>query len=387
LQKVRKADPIVASETCSFFDKIIKSTIICCAGALSFHSLEMNIMQNFSDWVQFAVSSAVVILFLLILLSILMLIMKRTKKAAKTGFAVEHLNELWRHNEDLIRSAVLPRKQFSALVKEREKQDKEKSKSQNTLSATSDDKKVFVIDFEGDVTATECNALRDIVSALISVATGKDEVVVRLESPGGVVHGYGLAASQLARLKERNIHLTVCVDKVAASGGYMMACVADKIVAAPFAFLGSIGVVSSTPNFNRLLKKHDIDFVEQTAGEHKRTLSLFGELNESKKAKHQQDLEVIHGLFKQHIARHRPKVDINSVATGEVWLGTPALELGLVDEIRTSDDLLISLGKNAEVYLIKSEREQNWKTKLMRQLFSLMMNFDSSPLNKLRVQR
>jgi serine protease SohB len=378
---------MIAAVTWSFFDKIIKFGRIPDNGASSFHTLELNIMQTFSDWVQFAVSSAVVLLFLLILLSLLVLIIKRTKKVSKTRFAVEHLNELWRDNEDLIRSAVLPRKQYSALVKEREKQEKEKSKSQNPVSESSSEKKVFVIDFEGDVTATECNALRDIVSALISVATGKDEVVVRLESPGGVVHGYGLAASQLARLKERNIHLTVCVDKVAASGGYMMACVADKIIAAPFAFIGSIGVVSSMPNFNRLLKKHDIDFVEQTAGEHKRTLSLFGELNDSKMAKHQHDLEVIHSIFKQHVARHRPQVDINLVATGEVWLGIPALDLGLVDEIRTSDDLLITLGKNAEVYLIKSEREQNWKTKLMKQLFSLMMNSESFPFTKLSMQK
>ena len=344
-------------------------------------------MQNFSDWVQFAVSSAVVILFLLILLALLSLLLKRGRKAERTGFTIEHLNELWTHNEDRIRSAILPRKQFTALVKDREKQEKEREKVKSKDSDThpASNKKVFVVDFEGDVTATECNALRDIVSALISVAKHEDEVVVRLESPGGVVHGYGLAASQLARLKDRKIHLTVCVDKVAASGGYMMACVADKIVAAPFAFIGSIGVLSSMPNFNRLLKKHDIDFVEQTAGEHKRTLSLFGELNDSKKAKHQQDLEVIHGLFKQHVAHHRPKVDINTVATGEVWLGQIARDMGLVDEILTSDDLLTGLGKNADVYLIKSEREQNWKTKLMKQLFQMVMNFETSPLSKLRM--
>ncbi|NBX18613.1 MAG: protease SohB [Proteobacteria bacterium] len=348
-------------------------------------------MQNFSDWVQFAVSAAVVILFLLILLSLLILILKRGKKGEKTAFAVEHLNASWTQNEDRIRSAVMTRRQFSELLKQRDKAEKEKEKDKkkstpaDETQASSKTKKVYVIDFEGDVSASECNTLRNIVSALVSVTNENDEVVVRLESPGGVVHGYGLAASQLARLKDRKIPLTVCVDKVAASGGYMMACVADKIVAAPFAFIGSIGVVSSTPNFNRLLKKHDIDFVEQTAGEHKRTLSLFGEINDSKKAKHQQDLEVIHGLFKKHVAQYRPKINIDAVATGEVWLGQPAKELGLVDEIRTSDDLLMELGKNADVYLVKSESEQNWKTKLMKQLFSLSAVIDSSLTGRMRV--
>lgn len=325
-------------------------------------------MQSFSDWVQFAVASAVVILFLLILISLIILIVKRGRRAEKSAFSVEHLNKTWTKNEDIVRSEILPHKEFSALLKKRKKAEQEKSESAKAEQR----RRVFVIDFDGDLNASACSNLREMISVLIAVARPSDEVVVRLESPGGIVHGYGLAASQLARLTAHHIPLTVCVDKVAASGGYMMACVANKIVAAPFSIIGSIGVISSMPNFNRLLKKHDIDFVEQTAGEFKRTITLFGELNEAKMDKHQQDLNIIHGLFKEHVAHHRPQVNIDQVSTGEIWLGHHALKFGLIDELKTSDDLLIELGTSADVYLLKSEQEPNWKTKLMRQFFGTL---------------
>ena len=119
--------------------------------------------------------------------------------------------------------------------------------------------RVWVIDFKGSMDAHEVSSLREEITAVLTVATPQDQVVVRLESPGGVVHGYGLAASQLQRIRDKQIPLTVAVDKVAASGGYMMACVANKIVAAPFAILGSIGVVAQIPNLNRFLKNKDID--------------------------------------------------------------------------------------------------------------------------------
>lgn len=333
-------------------------------------------MQSFADWVQFAVSSAVVVLFLLILLSLIILITRRGKKEGGQKIAIEKLNKTWLENEDSIRQAFLSEKEFSKLLKERQKAEKK------TDAEGPSKRNVFVIDFSGDIGASATSTLREQVSALIGVMKSGDEVVVRLESTGGVVHGYGLAASQLARLTESNLPVTVCVDKVAASGGYMMACVASKIVAAPFAFIGSIGVISSMPNFSRLLKKNDVDFVEQTAGEFKRTVSLFGELNDSKKAKHQKDLEAIHLLFKEHISRFRPRLDINAVSTGEVWLGRTAFELGLVDEIRTSDDLLMDLAGRADVYVLKSEQETNWKTKLKKQFFSQLSELNM-PLAKI----
>ncbi|HKJ95761.1 MAG TPA: protease SohB [Gammaproteobacteria bacterium] len=201
--------------------------------------------------------------------------------------------------------------------------------------------RLYVLDFHGDMRASAVDSLREEISAVLAAARRDDEVLVRLESPGGLVHSYGLAASQLARLRERGIRLTVSVDRVAASGGYLMASVADYIVAAPFAIVGSIGVVAQLPNLNRFLKKHDVDFEMHTAGEYKRTLTLFGENTDEGRAKFRDTLEETHEHFKAHLARYRPALDVAAVATGEYWLGERARELGLVDDIGTSDDFLL----------------------------------------------
>ncbi|MFC0178899.1 protease SohB [Thorsellia kenyensis] len=214
-------------------------------------------------------------------------------------------------------------------------------------------KRIFVIDFDGSMDAGEVSSLREEITAILSVAKSQDTVIIRLTSPGGVVHGYGLAASQLARIKNANINLVACVDKVAASGGYMMACVADKIIAAPFAILGSIGVVAQVPNFNRFLKKNEIDVELHTAGAYKRTLTLFGENTEEGREKFRQELNETHELFKRFVIEKRPSLDIESVATGEHWYGIQALEKGLVDEIATSDDYLGKLYQDHKVLKIK----------------------------------
>ncbi|RCU50498.1 protease SohB [Corallincola holothuriorum] len=215
-------------------------------------------------------------------------------------------------------------------------------------------KRVFVIDFKGSMDAREVDSLREEVSAVLSIANkDTDELLVRLESPGGMVHGYGLAASQLARVRTAGLPMTVAVDKVAASGGYMMACVADKILAAPFSIIGSIGVVAQMPNFNKLLKKNEIEFEQHTAGEFKRTLTMFGENDDHAREKFKQDLEEIHERFKSFIAQFRPALDLEQVATGEHWLGGQALELGLVDEIGTSDDYLLNAVNTADNHVFK----------------------------------
>ena len=212
---------------------------------------------------------------------------------------------------------------------------------------------VYVLDFKGDISASETTALREEISAIINVAKADDEVLLRLESPGGVVHGYGLAASQLARLKQKGIKLTVAVDKVAASGGYMMACVADKIISAPFAIIGSIGVVAQIPNIHRLLKKHDVDVDVMTAGEFKRTVTVLGENTEKGKQKFQAELEETHQLFKQFVTQNRPHLDVDKVATGEHWFGQQALALQLVDELATSDDIILEKMKDKSVIAVK----------------------------------
>jgi serine protease SohB len=187
---------------------------------------------------------------------------------------------------------------------------------------------------------------------------------VRLESGGGMVHSYGLASSQLQRIRDRGIPLTVCIDKVAASGGYMMACIADKIISAPFAIVGSIGVVAQLPNFNRLLKKHDVDFEMFTAGEYKRTVTMFGHNSAKAKDKFKGDLEETHVLFKNHVSQFRPSLNIEAVATGDVWYGQDALENNLVDELGTSDDYLVKACNDADVFEVSYEFKKSLQEKL-----------------------
>lgn len=247
-------------------------------------------------------------------------------------------------------------------LKEKEKQDKkaakEKAKAEKKAAKEgNEDKKtparLFVVDFKGSIDAKEVCSLREEISAILTVATPEDEVFVRLESGGGMVHGYGLASSQLDRIRQHNIPLTASVDKVAASGGYMMACVADKIISAPFAILGSIGVIAQVPNFNKLLKKNDIDYELFTAGEFKRTVTMFGENTDKGREKFVEELEETHVLFKDFVSEHRPSLDVAKVATGEHWFGIKAKELGLVDVIQTSDDYLQAASKEQKVIAVK----------------------------------
>ncbi|MGK7245915.1 protease SohB [Buttiauxella agrestis] len=233
-----------------------------------------------------------------------------------------------------------------------------KARAKRGETVISDKPTLYVLDFKGSMDAHEVTSLREEITAVLAVVKPEDEVLLRLESPGGVVHGYGLAASQLQRFRESKVRLTVAVDKVAASGGYMMACVADKIVAAPFSIIGSIGVVAQVPNFHRLLKRNDIDVELHTAGQYKRTLTLFGENTEQGREKFREDLNETHLLFKQFVHDMRPSLDIDSVATGEHWYGTQALEKGLIDAVSTSDDLLIGLMKNHDVINVHYTRRK-----------------------------
>jgi len=231
--------------------------------------------------------------------------------------------------------------------------------------ATKEDKgRIFVLNFDGDVHAVGVENLREEISAILSISEKQDEVMLRLESPGGVVHGYGHAASQLKRLTDKGIKLTVAVDEIAASGGYMMACVADTIIAAPFAIIGSIGVIAELPNFNRLLKKYDVDIEQHTAGEFKRTLTMLGENTDKGREKFKQELEDVHGLFKSWVKENREQLDIDKVATGEHWFGQQALELDLVDSLGTSDDFIMEKVKDYEVYEITYEEPKQLGNRL-----------------------
>jgi serine protease SohB len=260
---------------------------------------------------------------------------------------VHKLNDFYKDLRERLQDNVLDKDQLKALRKDEARAEKAAKKAGETRP------RVYVLDFDGDIKASAGEHLRHEVTALLSLATPKDEVVLRLESGGGMVHSYGLAASQLARIRQAGVPLTVCVDKVAASGGYMMACLGEKILAAPFAILGSIGVVAQLPNFHRLLKKHAIDFEVLTAGEYKRTLTVFGENTDKGREKFQEDLDVTHELFKNFVASYRPQLAIDEVATGEVWLGQAALGKQLVDELKTSDEYLAERARDAELFQLR----------------------------------
>ncbi|WP_040977512.1 protease SohB [Necropsobacter massiliensis] len=297
----------------------------------------------------------------------------KQKKAHQTGeLIITDLSQEYEENSRKLREFHLTETALKQAEKARKKADKAKAKEEKEKLKQGDNTPsrkphLYVLNFKGDMAATETAALREEISAIIAVAQAQDEVLLRLESPGGVVHGYGLAASQLARLKSRGIKLTVAVDKVAASGGYMMACVADNIAAAPFAIIGSIGVVAQIPNIHRLLKKHDVDVDVMTAGEYKRTMTVLGENSEKGKQKFQQELEETHQLFKTFVSRNRPQVDIEQIATGEHWFGQQALGLKLVDEIITSDDLILQALKDKTVLSVKYALKKTLAQKLGKQ--------------------
>jgi serine protease SohB len=296
------------------------------------------------------------------LLAFAVIIALLTSRGGKTKsrdgvLKVRSLNDFYRKLHGTVEQAIVSKAAWKAQKKSLAKAKKATEKS---ADQTPGKKRVFVLDFKGDVDATALSSLRHEVTALLGHATDKDEVVLRLESPGGGVSSYGLASSQLVRIRDAGIPLTICVDQVAASGGYMMACLGNKILCAPFALVGSIGVVAEVPNVNRLLKKHGIDFEVMTAGEHKRTITVFGENTEKGREKFTEYLKSTHELFKTFVAKYRPHLNIETVADGDVWYGTNALENNLVDQIITSDEYLQSLHKDADLlhltYTLPKER-------------------------------
>ena len=294
------------------------------------------------------------------------------RKSAQEGLEVENLNEKYESLATALRNAVSSKTQRKKAAKEKKQKDKAAEKEESTRPRS------FVIDFRGDLKASAVASLREEVSAVLDVATKEDEVVVRLENHGGVVHEHGLAASQLARIRDRDIPLTVCVDKVAASGGYLMACVASTIYAAPFAILGSIGVLAQIPNFNRLLDSHGVDFEQLSAGKYKRTVTMFGENTDEDRAKLRQELEDVHALFKDAVARYRPDLDLEKVATGEHWYGTLALALGLADELKTSDELLAERAAERDLYRLCYKIKQPLQKRLLGGIDGVLEKADAA---------
>ncbi|MXN87676.1 protease SohB [Pasteurella canis] len=331
-------------------------------------------------WSEIAAGYAVFILEILTILLVIagigfmIFVLKQHKAKAQGELLITDLSQDYNDNTKKLRDFHLSEDALKQVEKAQKKADKEKAKIEKAKRKKEKEIDIerkphlYVLTFTGDILASETKALREEISAIIGAAKPEDEVLLRLESPGGVVHGYGLASSQLARLKQHGIKLTVAVDKVAASGGYMMACVADKIVAAPFAIIGSVGVVAQIPNIHRFLKKHDVDVDVMTAGEYKRTMTMLGENTEKGKQKFQQELEETHQLFKQFVLTNRPNLDINKVATGEHWFGEQALALNLIDHIATSDELILEAMKDKTVLSVKYSIKKSLMQKFGKQV-------------------
>jgi len=318
------------------------------------------VLEILSDYGLFLAKTLTFVIAVVVVVAAMASIGARSRRQARGHLEVEALHSEIQAMRESLQDNLLSARERKALVKARHKEKKIEAKRKDAAKKH----RIFVLNFKGDIRASAVAGLREEITALLGQATNSDEVVVRLESPGGMVHSYGLAASQLDRIRKQGIPLTICVDKVAASGGYMMACVADRILAAPFAIIGSIGVVAQIPNFHRLLKKHDVDFELLTAGEHKRTLTIFGENTDSGREKFLEDLQETHEHFKDFIRQHRSGVDVDSVATGEIWLGTRALELGLVDEVMTSDEYLTAKLDETEIFELSYARKKSLPQKM-----------------------
>ncbi|RUQ30717.1 MAG: protease SohB [Candidatus Competibacteraceae bacterium] len=315
-------------------------------------------MEFMNEYGLFLAETATLVAAVLIVVGgILALVGRGGQSDSRGRLDIRCLNKDYNQMAFMLKAATLSKKALKQFQKEQKTREKQREKNER--------RRVFVLNFHGDIRAVAVAALREEITALLTIAQPEDEVIVRLESAGGLVHAYGLAAAQLLRIRDRRVKLSVAVDKVAASGGYMMACVADRIIAAPFAVVGSIGVIAQLPNLNRLLKKHDIDYEQFMAGEFKRTVTILGENTDQGRRKFQEEIEEAHTLFKDFVKTHRPQVDLDQVATGEHWYGTRALECRLVDELRTSDDLLLDTSASADLYEIAYISKKPWLTRLL----------------------
>ena len=317
-------------------------------------------MEFLNEYGLFLAKAVTGLIAVWILLS--MILSASRKSDDGSNLKIKHVNADYEALRLSMQENILDKKALKK-VKKAHKEDKKNDKKK--ADSSEEKKRVFVLNFVGNIKASAAKHLREEITALLSVATDRDEVLVRLENAGGLVHEHGFAASQLERIRQRNIPLTVAVDKVAASGGYMMACVADKIIAAPFAILGSIGVLAQLPNFNKVLEKYGVEFEQLKAGEHKRTLTMFGKNTDEDRERFVEQLEDTHQLFKDFVQEHRPVVDIAAVATGEHWYGVRALDLKLVDELITSDDYLLRASEEADLYSLSHTTPKTINEKIM----------------------
>lgn len=305
-------------------------------------------MEYLFDYLVFLAKAVTIVVALLVLGAAMASLNLRRSGADGGHLEVRRLNDRLRDMKRDLGHAILAETDFKKSVK---REDKALAKARKHESSSR--RRVFVLTFDGDLQASSVDTLRNEITAVLTSARKEDEVVVRIESGGGMVHAYGLAASQLQRVRQSGVRLVAAVDKVAASGGYLMASAAKHIIAAPFAVIGSIGVMAQVPNVHRLLKKHDVDVEVLTAGKYKRTLTILGENTDQGRAKFIEELEDVHELFQDFVSTNRPELDMASVATGESWYGSRAIDRRLVDELVTSDEYLMRACDAADVFEVR----------------------------------
>ena len=335
----------------------------------------------------FATKALTIVLGILITLAFFVaIVLSRKKEKEESYLEIENINDKFEDLQDNLESEILSKSDYKKLQKLRKKEKKQeekakkKSNKQDNVKLLEEERpRVFVLRFCGDLTASPVENLREEITAILMVAKETDEVLILLESGGGIVHNYGLAAAQLQRIKEKNIKLVASVDLIAASGGYMMACVANTIIAAPFAIVGSIGVLAQLPNFNKLLQKHNIDIEHHTSGEYKSTLTMLGKNTDKGRDKFIAELEDTHKLFKEFVKNNRSQVDSKKISTGEYWYGLQAMDLNLIDGIKTSDNYLIEKCKDHDVFSVEYKIHESLKEKI-HNILSKSVNFVISKL-------
>ncbi|PIZ04451.1 MAG: protease SohB [Gammaproteobacteria bacterium CG_4_10_14_0_8_um_filter_38_16] len=312
-------------------------------------------MSFLTNYGLFLIKTITILAAIIAILMTIVALKLKAKSSEQGSLHIKKLNEKYDDMSEMINETIQSKTEKKALKATSKKEAKEKK---SAAKKEDHKKRLFLIHFDGDIKASAVDDLRETITGILLTAKKEDTVLLCLESGGGIVNGYGLAASQLQRLRDAHIHLTVAIDKVAASGGYMMACVANEIIAAPFSIIGSIGVIAQLPNFHRLLEKNNIDFEQITAGQYKRTLTVFGKNTHEGREKLQVEINETHDLFKSFVKTNRESVNIDEVATGEHWFAAQCVEKKLVDKLQTSDDYLLSKKDEFDIYALEFKIKQ-----------------------------
>ncbi|MDP3296608.1 MAG: signal peptide peptidase SppA [Thermodesulfovibrionia bacterium] len=203
--------------------------------------------------------------------------------------------------------------------------------------------KVGIIRVEGVILDS-----RDVIDELKTYAKDSSikAVVIRIDSPGGAVAPAQEIYKEIVKLKKEK-KVVASMGSVAASGGYYIACPADKIVANPGTLTGSIGVIMEIPNIEGLMKKIGVETKVIKSGKHKDIASMFKSMTEEERKILQSVLDDVHDQFIRAVSegRNMKYENIKELADGRIFTGKKAKELGLVDTLGNLDDAVNLAGK------------------------------------------